>query len=681
MSASPLLNEVVRLSTLRETAREKLMDCLGDEIPGKKIVIIDRSLQDIPSALVPVLDEFHSEFEVERPILILDHPPVSTHEAPFSRGTRNVVFIIRPRLALVNVVIKQIQHLESNSRDAYQFWVLCVPCKTDGVEELLKDAGLRSPRVRVRDLDISFVPLDDDVISMEHPGVFRELYCDGDFSLTFDIAMSLNRLQGVLGDFRCIRGKGRYAKIIVEQMQRLRADADAAAGVSSLGSGAGGSGGVASEMDTLLVLDRTIDLATPLLTQLTYEGLIDEAVGIKHGFARFPFDHTKDSYVAPPFGAPVPNHNQLRKLSQPVTGRTHTALLTFGDRFFSELRDLNWARVFIFLNAKARELSAEQQDLQTKNTTGSVKLAMMHLKQASSYMEEKRLFEQHIRIGEYLKCVTDMIEFGDSVAAEQAAFIHSARQDALPRLMTLIRAAAPLRHVLRLLCLISITAGLNAKLLQPIKREIVLVYGVESLLAMKACEDAGLLVCTDRDLLSAGVALLRNAGFNSIRDRMRLCPPDLSEDDPRDVSYAYSGIAPLSVRYVEIALRNGWAAASDVLQTHPSAEYGAETLRVPPPTRTIVVFMVGGITYSEMSALRFLQRLLEEASPPPMWSVGAVMYTHDSSLTIYVVIALVRCICLDLSTFPQCHHDFSQPTPAGVSGSSSPQHESLMAVR
>lgn len=35
--------------------------------------------------------------------------------------------------------------------------------------------------------------------------------------------------------------------------------------------------------DSLLLLDRNVDLLTPLATQLTYEGLIDETYGITNG--------------------------------------------------------------------------------------------------------------------------------------------------------------------------------------------------------------------------------------------------------------------------------------------------------------------------------------------------------------------------------------------------------------
>jgi vacuolar protein sorting-associated protein 33A len=36
------------------------------------------------------------------------------------------------------------------------------------------------------------------------------------------------------------------------------------------------------KIDSLVILDRKVDMITPLLTQLTYEGLIDELIGIKN---------------------------------------------------------------------------------------------------------------------------------------------------------------------------------------------------------------------------------------------------------------------------------------------------------------------------------------------------------------------------------------------------------------
>jgi hypothetical protein len=41
--------------------------------------------------------------------------------------------------------------------------------------------------------------------------------------------------------------------------------------------------GAVPAVDTLLMLDRDVDLVTPLVTPLTYEGLLDEVVGIDGG--------------------------------------------------------------------------------------------------------------------------------------------------------------------------------------------------------------------------------------------------------------------------------------------------------------------------------------------------------------------------------------------------------------
>lgn len=62
---------------------------------------------------------------------------------------------------------------------------------------------------------------------------------------------------------------------------------------------------VSPQIDSLLLIDREVDLLTPLFTQLTYEGLIDELYGIQNSksdylletsnFRRTNSQHTKES--------------------------------------------------------------------------------------------------------------------------------------------------------------------------------------------------------------------------------------------------------------------------------------------------------------------------------------------------------------------------------------------------
>ena len=39
---------------------------------------------------------------------------------------------------------------------------------------------------------------------------------------------------------------------------------------------------IVPQIDAVILLDRSVDLLTPLSTQLTYEGLIEEVFGINH---------------------------------------------------------------------------------------------------------------------------------------------------------------------------------------------------------------------------------------------------------------------------------------------------------------------------------------------------------------------------------------------------------------
>ena len=42
-----------------------------------------------------------------------------------------------------------------------------------------------------------------------------------------------------------------------------------------------------SSIDTVIIIDRSVDMITPICTQLTYEGLVDEIFGIQTSACSF----------------------------------------------------------------------------------------------------------------------------------------------------------------------------------------------------------------------------------------------------------------------------------------------------------------------------------------------------------------------------------------------------------
>jgi hypothetical protein len=135
---------------------------------------------------------------------------------------------------------------------------------------------------------------------------------------------------------------------------------------------------VSTHIDQLVIIDRNVDLYTPLCTQLTYEGLIDEIFRIKHCkwyeerhvskirllicVASIAFVELDPSLVTT---TPAPGQSAS---TQPVAtpagasaavaaGKKKNYALNSGDKLFSQLCDLNFAVVGGLLNKIAKRIN------------------------------------------------------------------------------------------------------------------------------------------------------------------------------------------------------------------------------------------------------------------------------------------------------------------------------------
>ena len=106
---------------------------------------------------------------------------------------------------------------------------------------------------------------------MDMPGVPRQV-ADGDTTSLFYVARAIMKLQLLYGEVKHMKAKGDASSDIVDMLRRMR---------ESMGRAPMGDG--TSQIDTLILLDRSCDMVTPLLTPLTYEGLIDENMHISNG--------------------------------------------------------------------------------------------------------------------------------------------------------------------------------------------------------------------------------------------------------------------------------------------------------------------------------------------------------------------------------------------------------------
>lgn len=171
-------------------------------------------------------------------------------------------------------------------------------------------------------------------------------------------------------------------------------------------------------------------------------------------------------------------------------------------------------------------------------------------------------------------------------------------------------------QVLRLICIqCYCNSGLKPKILEYYKREIIQTYGYEHLVTLHNLEKVGLLRLQGT-----------TRSYATIRKSLKLLMEEVNEQNPNDISYVYSGYAPLSVRLAHILNRPGWRSITEVLNLLPG-KTREEVQQIPgwlrkrrssgssvhssgeSDQKVTLVFFLGGVTFAEISALRFLSQM------------------------------------------------------------------------
>lgn len=126
------------------------------------------------------------------------------------------------------------------------------------------------------------------MLSLEYNDAFKDIYLVSranvsvdekyrDYSSIFYAAKALMNIQLEYGLFPRIIGKGDQSRTLCKLLLRLREERAVEFSHDPLALAP------STVLDNLIIIERDTDLVTPLLTQLTYEGLIDEFYGIEHG--------------------------------------------------------------------------------------------------------------------------------------------------------------------------------------------------------------------------------------------------------------------------------------------------------------------------------------------------------------------------------------------------------------
>jgi hypothetical protein len=537
--------------------------------------------------------------------------------------------------------IEQIRRLQRESQTGHDFHIFWVPRRTRYSDQQLEEEGVLGD-VTIADLPLFFFPLERDVLSLELDDSFHDLYLAKDPTPTFLLARALMGIQQKHGLFPRIVGQGDNAKRVAELLIKMRLELLAGEDVNE-----NDKTGLtpSTTMENVIIIDREVDFATPLLTQLTYEGLIDEVFGIQNNQTEI------DSTVVGAVPAQSTSTVQGASAAPTATGpsRKRKIQLDSSDKLFDQLRDTNFAIVGTLLNKVARRLQNDYESRHASKTTAELKAFVQKL---PGYQAEQQSLKIHTNLAEEIMKYTRTEQFNKILEVQQnlaAGADPSSQCDAIEEL---IARDTPLPEVLRLLCIYStVSGGIKAKEFDNFRRLIYQGYGYQHMLTLQNLEKLQMFLSKSSPLavmapiaaVAAGVSGPRT-NYTALRKQLRLIIDEVNEHDPNDIAYVYSGYAPLSIRLVQCILQKqyllsitrgnaasnapgvtgpgaqGWRGFEDAVknvrgQTFDEVQKGEDKavkaralLSGGGDKKTVFVVFVGGITFTEIAALRFIAK-------------------------------------------------------------------------
>uniref|UniRef100_A0A0D9ZHL8 Uncharacterized protein n=1 Tax=Oryza glumipatula TaxID=40148 RepID=A0A0D9ZHL8_9ORYZ len=520
-------NAPLNLAALREQSQKDLLNILKS-IRGKKCVVIDPKLAGTLSLILQtsLLKEYGAELR------LLSAEPLQTECV-------KILYLVRSELKFMKLITSQIKNDEPKGLQR-EFFLYFVPRRTVACEKILEEEKVHQ-KLTLGEYPLYLVPLDEDVICFELDHSLQECLIEGDTSSVWHVAKAIHKLEFAFGVIPNVRAKGVASTKAAELLNSMQQEDPV--NMDDMGT---------PEINTVILLDREVDLVTLMCSQLTYEGLLDEMLQINNGSV---------------------------EVDATIMGAQQD-----GKKLYKEIRDLNFEVVVQVLRQKATSIQQDYAEVKSTNTQ-SVSELKDFVKRLHSLPEIAR----HVHLAQHLQSFTGKPSFHARLDIEQTILEVQNFEICFEYIEEMIHKQEPIENVLRLLVLLSLTnAGLPKKNFDYLRREILHSYGFEHMPLLYNLEKAGLFKRQESRSNWIGITRalqlivdVNDTAKRSIEELLKLLPgPHLD-------------------------LKRGSSAINSSLDVHQGLGLQQSIDRVGHRSLVLVVF-IGGVTFAEIAALRFL---------------------------------------------------------------------------
>ena len=477
-----------------------------------------------------------------------------------------IIYIIPPEIKYIKIIENHL--LKTKNKTLKQYHVLFIPQITNECQSYIKSNSLNL-YLKLDNLNIDMYLIDNDILSLEDNLSLYDLYIKKDFNILSILAKIIIKFEAIFGKMKYRYYKGSLAK----KLNHLIIDEENTFNLDNNDDNNNENNDINNSANFgYIILDRTVDMITPFCSNFVYEGLLDEYFGV--------------------------NLNSIKISSKILSKEKEETMkidLSENDKFYTNIKNYNFSKIRTFLPSRLTEHSKILEE--GKKKMDDMKKIQENLEKVKRIKEERSSLTTHINLADYIAQKQKDPLFKNYLIMEQSILAGDINNDVYEFIDNEMTKQNEEYNILKILCLISnLKNGIKSKLYEQIKRDFIQIYGFQELFLLNNLEKINALKIQEGSNY-----------YNDIEKKLKLINEDVDLNEPNDISYAYSGYAPISIRLIEKAVTKGWKSIEDVL-FKLSGEYDFpknEKNNLSEKKIFLVVF-VGGITYGELGAIRYL---------------------------------------------------------------------------
>lgn len=411
-----------------------------------------------------------------------------------------------------------------------------------------------------------------------------------------------------------------------------------------------------SDFSALLIIDRDKDFASPLLTPAIYSALLLEVVPNNAGILELDMSKNKiQQQKIPIFTVDSKRENKTTTNKSPTNMKTPTIRLnSMQDEIFAENRYKHFSAASSQIRQQAKSISMELQKL------NNMKLEEMH-----DYVNRKlpKISDTKTKLLKHLNASEKVIEmlgsnFRRVQALEEDILNNVSRKKILQDIDELLTTDGQKYNTLRLLSLLHVCAGITTEELTQFVRNYCNYFGLKYLTIFEQLSQVGLLPCVLGDIVTPinktaskllsniplNIQKFQQTQFQANANRLKLmvsvadadepeCPVSaststLQKSQPSTCpSYVFNRLyIPLIAQIANFLLKstngddfiskfamidNFKINGQDIKSLVQSVKQTEYKDLLPLKKRQIFIYIVGGITYTEIAACNLVAKVTE----------------------------------------------------------------------